>query len=128
MNIKLLTNFLIALSLLTFSLLGHAGSVKTGEFTGASDHITTGKVSIVTTPDGYAVVLGADFSLDGAPDPKVGFGKNGKYDTNTQMGKLISKTGEQAYIVPASVKIKDYNEVYIWCEKFSVPLGVASIK
>ncbi len=128
MNKKFLTSLLIALPLLAFSLFGHAGSVKTGEFTGASDHITTGKVSVVKTPEGYAVVLGADFSLDGAPDPKVGFGKDGKYATEAQLGHLISKNGEQAYIVPASVNVKDFNEVYIWCEKFSVPLGVATIK
>jgi hypothetical protein len=127
-NLKFIASLLIALPLIVFSLSSHAEKVKTGEFTGASDHITSGQVSVVKTPDGYAVVLGSDFSLDGAPDPKVGFGKDGKYDIKAQLGHLISKDGQQAYVVPASVNPKDYNEVYIWCEKFNVPLGVATIK
>ena len=45
-----------------------------GTFTGASDHITTGGVKIIKTANGGAVViLDSDFSLDGAPDPRVGF-------------------------------------------------------
>ena len=100
-----------------------------GTFTGASDHITTGGVKIIKTANGGAVViLDSDFSLDGAPDPRVGFGKDGKYVAATDLGKLGNLTGVQVYIVPASVNVDDFNEVYIWCRKFSVPLGVASLK
>ncbi len=100
-----------------------------GTFVGASKHITTGKVTIIKTDAGGAVViLDKDFVLDGAPDPRVGFGKNGKYDKSTDLGKLEKIKGLQAYVVPASVNPADYNEVYIWCRKFSVPLGVAKVK
>lgn len=100
-----------------------------GTFTGASKHITTGGVSIVKTKSGGAVViLDTNFSLDGAPDPRVGFGKDGKYDSASDLGVLNHKTGLQSYVVPAGVDVSKYNEVYIWCRKFSVPLGVAAIK
>jgi hypothetical protein len=100
-----------------------------GSFTGASDHITTGGVSIVKTANGGAVViLDSNFSLDGAPDPRVGFGKDGKYVDASDLGELTQIEGLQVYIVPASVNVDDFNEVYIWCRKFAVPLGVASIK
>ena len=96
---------------------------------GASDHITTGGVSIVKTANGGAVViLDSDFSLDGAPDPRVGFGVDGAYKDASDLGELTSKTGVQVYIVPPSVNVDDFNEVYIWCRKFSVPLGVAALK
>lgn len=99
-----------------------------GSFTGASDHITTGGVSIVKTANGGAVViLDSNFSLDGAPDPRVGFGKDGKFVDASDLGALTQKEGLQVYIVPASVNVDDFNEVYIWCKKFAVPLGVASI-
>lgn len=127
-NIKFIASLLVALPLIVFSLSSHAEKVKAGEFTGASDHITTGQVSVVKTSDGYAVVLGSDFSLDGAPDPKVGFGSNGKYEPKAKLGELVSNNGAQTYIIPTSVDFKKYNEVYIWCEKFNVPLGVAKIK
>ena len=103
-------------------------TVAKGEFVGKSDHITTGAVTIKKVANGYLVKLGKDFSLDGAPAPRVGFGKDGKYDTNAQLGELVSKTGQQVYLIPANVNVSDYNEVYIWCEKFSVPLGVATLK
>ncbi|MEM9762380.1 MAG: DM13 domain-containing protein [Pseudomonadota bacterium] len=98
-----------------------------GTFTGASNHITTGGVSIVETSAGKVVLLAADFSLDGAPDPRVGLGKDGEYDEATDMGELRSITGLQAYAVPDGVDVSGYNEVYIWCRKFSVPLGVATL-
>lgn len=107
-------------------MAAYAGNQK-GTFTGASDHITTGGLTIVKTADGGAVViLDSDFSLDGAPDPRVGFGKDGAYAEATDLGALQNLTGVQVYVVPASVNVDDFNEVYIWCKQFSVPLGLAS--
>jgi hypothetical protein len=103
-------------------------AVAKGSFVGASDHITTGGVSIIKTANGGAVViLDTNFSLDGAPDPRVGFGKDGKFVDASDLGKLVNNDGLQAYVVPPSVNVDDFNEVYIWCRKFAVPLGVASL-
>lgn len=106
----------------------HGGKVKKGEFVGKSDHITTGTVKVKKVANGYVVKLAENFSLDGAPAPRVGFGKDGKYDESAQLGTLVSIKGKQVYVVPASVDVSKYNEVYIWCEQFSVPLGVAKLK
>lgn len=100
-----------------------------GAFRGASNHVTSGGVSVVKTAKGGAtVVLGTDFSLDGAPDPYVGFGSNGRYDKRASLSKLGSNKGKQVYKVPSNVDASKYNEVYIWCRKFGVPLGVATLK
>lgn len=99
-----------------------------GTFTGASRHVTTGMVSVVKNSDGTATVtLHEDFFFDGAPDPRVGFGKSGKYIAASDLGKLKTNTGAQTYVVPASINVDDFNEVYVWCRKFSVPLGVAAL-
>ena len=99
-----------------------------GTFTGLSDHITTGGVSIVTTAEGTTVVLlDEDFSLDGAPEPSVGFGINGEYVAASDLGDLQNLNGLQAYVVPANINVADFDQVYIWCDQFSVPLGVAAI-
>ena len=113
----------------TFVIPASADTVAaTGTFTGASDHITTGGVSIIKTSNGGAVViLDSNFSLDGAPDPKVGFGVDGKFIAASDLGELTKKDGLQVYVVPASVNVDDFNEVYIWCEEFAVPLGVAAL-
>ena len=100
----------------------------TGTFVGASDHITTGGVTITKHADGSATVtLADDFSLDGAPDPRVGFGKDGTYVEGTDIGLLKALKGGQSFTVPASVNVDDFNEVYIWCLKFAVPLGIAKL-
>ncbi|MDG1470079.1 MAG: DM13 domain-containing protein [Ascidiaceihabitans sp.] len=98
-----------------------------GSFTGASGHATSGDVRVVTTKDGRTVVLLSDnFSFDGAPDPQISFGKGGKHDVSTLMGKLVSNNGKQHYEVPAGVNVADYTDVFVYCVKFNVPLGVAS--
>ena len=100
----------------------------TGAFTGANDHITTGDVSIVRTADGGAVIiLESNFTLDGAPQPNVGFGIDGEYVSATDLGDLAQNTGRQVFVVPASVNIDDFNEIYIWCAEFDVSLGVAPL-
>ncbi|WP_299153796.1 DM13 domain-containing protein [uncultured Tateyamaria sp.] len=129
---KFFSTALIAITAATISfspvLAGDHSSVASGTFTGASDHITTGGVQIIKTADGGAVViLDTDFSLDGAPDPRVGFGNDGTYVDVTDLGELQQLTGLQIYIVPPTVNVDDFNEVYIWCKQFSVPLGVAGI-
>lgn len=113
---------------LLVSVVSPASADVSGSFTGASGHVTSGGVTIAKNADGTATVtLASNFSLDGAPDPRVGLGKNGKYRKGTDLGALKSKDGGQSYIVPANVNIDDLNEVYIWCRQFSVPLGVARV-
>jgi hypothetical protein len=120
----------LAIVFLAMPFGAQAGSkvVAAGKFVGASDHVTTGGVSIIKTDSGTIVVLEPDFDFDGAPDPKLGFGKNGTYDPNSKIAHLGSDKGYQIYSVPASIDPGSYNEFYVWCEKYSVPLGVAALK
>lgn len=98
------------------------GHGRIGKFKGASNHVTTGRVEVLKG----SVELMSDFSFDGAPDPKVAFGKDG-YDKTTLMGPLTNSSGASSYQIPAGINPNDYNEVWIWCEKFNVPLGVAKL-
>ncbi len=98
-----------------------------GEFRGKSGHAASGGVSVVKTATGAVVVLGPDFKFDGAPDPKLGFGKNG-YVKSTQFSPLKSNNGKQTYEIPATIDPADYTEIWVWCEKYSVPLGVATLE
>ena len=103
-----------------------AGGAK-GTFEGRSKHVTSGSVKVVKSGDRYIVELGDDFSLDGGPDPRVAFGKDGKYDPDSKLGALLHLTGKQQYAVPPTMDVSKYNEVYIWCDVAGVPLGVAAI-
>jgi len=115
-------------ALIAFGPVTAAYSDTSGTFTGASDHVTKGGVTITKNDDGTATVtFDQNFSLDGAPDPRVGFGKDGAFISVADLGELKNLNGAQSYIVPASLNIDDYNELYIWCLKFAVPLGVAEL-
>ena len=102
-------------------------AVSSGIFSGRSDHITTGKVTLEKTATGYQLSFAADFSLDGAPDPVVAIGNNGVYTKANKLGSLKDKTGQQIYTLPASFTPGQFSQVYVWCEKFDVPLGIADL-
>lgn len=120
------TAILLAGLIVSPASMGMAGEGG-GNFTGASGHKTSGAVQVVKTAAGWEVHLKDDFSLDGAPDPRVGFGASGKFADATDFEALRSKTGAQIYQVPAGIDPTPFNEVYIWCRQYSVPLGVAQI-
>jgi len=96
-------------------------------FEGRSQHVTTGFVNIVRKADGYYAELQDDFSLDGAPDPVLGFGTNGEYVAASKFSSLKSITGAQSYKLGEDFNPEAYDTIFVWCEKFSVPLGVASL-
>ena len=101
---------------------------KSGTFKGLSKHVTKGGVSIVKTQTGYIAFLENNFSLDGAPAPTLGFGKDGKFDPQTEFTKLQNIKGAQVYAIPAGINPENFNEFYVWCADFTVPLGVAKLK
>lgn len=122
----MIKSIFLVLFLVAYLPLSSASEViKSGQFEGRSDHETSGGVSIIVTDGQTLLVLEEEFSLDGAPDPKIGFGKNG-FDSATLFSKLEDKAGAQVYVIPASIDVSEFNEVYIWCEKFDIPLGVAA--
>ena len=100
-----------------------------GSFVGDAGHVTTGSADVFKHNGGWFVRLGPDFSLDGGPDPKVALGNKalGGYQRGTILGKLTSLNGEQVYALKPGLDIGNYDQVYIWCEQFSVPLGHADL-
>lgn len=99
------------------------GHGRLGTFTGVNNHVVTGTAEIA----GNQINLLDDFTFDGAPDPKVALGKDGAYDPATISGLLENYNGASSFVVPDGISTDDYNEVWIWCERFNVGLGVAPI-
>lgn len=133
---RLLSTTLLSAIALTFVIAAsapfspaQAGElIASGTFSGQSDHITSGKITIEKDGDRTIVTLHDDFSLDGAPSPTLGFSKDGSFDETTEFAKLESLTGQQRYEVPASILVSAYDAFTVWCGKFSVPLGSAKLK
>lgn len=101
--------------------------IASGSFSGRNDHVVTGAVQIVNVDGAYFLRLGPGFTLDGAPDPRIGFGRSGEYDTTTTFTDLAEIKGEQTYRLPDGFELGTLNEATIWCDDFSVALGVAPL-
>ncbi|MEM9147907.1 MAG: DM13 domain-containing protein [Pseudomonadota bacterium] len=106
------------------ALAGGAGS---GTFTGQSNHETRGAVTVVKAQGGWEIHLEDSFWFDGAPDPRVAFGTDGKFAKGTDFEPLRENAGKQVYKVPAGIDPESFDTVVIWCRKFSVPLGYAKL-
>ena len=127
---RTLTAALLAVTLVVpFALTdAQAGQKSRGSFVGENNHTVSGGVAIVRHEDWFAVKLGRDFFLDGAPDPKVGFGQDGRFVDGTLIGALQANTGAQLFPIPAGMDVSDFDTIFIWCEKFSVSLGKATLR
>ena len=105
-----------------------ADAIYTGTFKGAGGKKSSGNFEIFKKGGKTFITLKSNFRLSSVPDPKLAFG-NGKYKKGTiYTGKLKSLKGEQTYEIPARLDPAKFSQVWIWCEKFSVPLAVAEIK
>lgn len=113
-----------AATLVTPAFAGDKG--RSGKFTKKNNYSVGGSAELVQEGDSYVVKLSDDFTFGNAPDPKIALGRNG-YDKNTLMGLLKSNKGASSYQVPASINANDYNEIWIWCEQYNVPLAVAPL-
>ena len=100
-----------------------------GSFVGENDHVVKGTADIFRYKGGWFVHLGKDFSLDGAPDPKVALGKStqGGFQPDAVLAKLDRLDGEQIYALKSGLNIGNYDQVYIWSEKLNVTLGRADL-
>ena len=119
----------LAVAIASIIAIGSAQAqvLKSGTFRGAGGHKTSGQVSIVKSGGRTKIVLAKNFRLDGAPDPKLAFG-NGKYVRGTIFAKLRRIRGKQEYVVPKRLNPAKFSQVWLWCERYNVPLGVANIR
>lgn len=116
-------NFIAVLLGATAAPAFAGGHGRLGTWEGINGHTVTGTAEIA----GSSVNLLSDFVFDGAPDPKIALGKDGVYDPATIMGPLENFEGASQFTAPEGIDTSDYNEVWVWCEEFSVGLAIAPI-
>jgi hypothetical protein len=110
----------------TFPAPQKAQVLRAGTFKGVSTYRAQGEIQIVSSGGVTKIILPQNFSVSGVPDPKIGFGNNG-YKAGTLFAKLKRNSGTQEYVVPATVDLSKFNEVWIWCERFSIAVAVARL-
>ena len=117
---------LVALAAVSVSPAYAADVLKSGTFMGVSKHTSSGAVEIVKDGDTIKVVLKSDFKLQEAPAARLAWGKDG-YKAGTIFAKLDKFGGAQEYVIPAGTDLAQFNEFWLWCEKFNVGLAVAKL-
>ena len=118
----------IAAATLSFIQPAAAEPLGAGAFSGASSHTTSGSVTVSKQGGRYVIDLGADFSLDGAPDPYVALGAGNKPLEGGLGAVLASNKGAGRYVIDATAALDGADQVIIWCKKYAVPLGIAAIQ
>ena len=98
-------------------------SMRTGALKGSdAEHPASGNIIV----DGGVIKL-ADVNITEAPDGRVILAKNYDEGQSVRCGKLEGFTGSHEYAIPAGTNADDFDTVVIWCDQFSVPIGLAKL-
>ncbi|NIK60479.1 DM13 domain-containing protein [Kribbella shirazensis] len=102
------------------------------------EHRTSGKVAVIALPDGSRILRIENLDTSDGPDLKVWLsdakvtpGRAGWHvfdDGSYQnLGDLKGNHGNQNYVIPAGVKLESFRSVAIWCDRFNVSFGAATL-
>ncbi len=124
---------LAAASTVAFGATPALAGARKGTFSGRKGYQASGTVKVKKKDGKTKVVLSDNFVFDptnkNPPDIKIGFGNGEQYAKGSKIhNKLTKKKGASTFVVPAGIDTDKYNEVYVYCEKFSVILAVAKLK
>lgn len=98
-------------------------------------HRGSGKVQVLVSQAGAALLRFTDFDVTNGPDLEVWLVKdpNPKKSADVSdsewlsLGPLRGNKGDQTYVIPKGTDIAKWGSVIIWCEQFSVLFSVATL-
>ncbi len=108
-------------------------SVAAGSFASAA-HPTMGTATIYKLDDGSRILRLTDFATSNGPKVHVVLADhpitgNAVEDAKSvDLGDLKGNTGNQNYPIPANVDLRQVKAVAIYCERFHVNFGAATLK
>src|SRR5215211_363256 len=102
------------------------------------EHATTGTVRVLQLADGSRVLRLENLDTSSGPlvkvwlsDAAVEAGRGGwhVFDDGEylDLGELKGNKGSQNYLFPRSANLDDYRSVSLWCDRFNVSFGAATI-
>lgn len=99
-----------------------------GTFVGQSGHRVAGTAVVVERPEGLLLVL-PELDAENGPDLQLYLSpeSGGSIDGGVYLEPLKGNQGTQTYELPAGIDLAALSNVVIWCERFSVPFGTASL-
>jgi hypothetical protein len=120
-----------------FALSSNPQPLYTGRFEGKA-HPTSGRATIYGGAGGMQYVRLTDFTTSNGPDVHVVLARSddkalsqnivtGQFD-NVELGVLKGNQGDQNYYLPASLDLKKYNVVVVYCERFHAIFGIGRLE
>lgn len=111
--------------------------VRRGNFI-SHEHQTSGTARVVRNPDGSHRLELVDLDTSNGPDLRVWLSDQPVRDGTkgwrvfddgqwVELGRLKGNKGNQAYAVPAGTDLDRLDSISIWCKRFSVSFGAASL-
>ncbi len=102
------------------------------------EHESSGTVRLVKLPDGSRALTLEDLKTSDGPDVHVWLavapvvaGEKGWYVfddlEHVDLGSLKGNLGNQVYAIPEGIDLDSYPSVTLWCERFSVSFGAATL-
>ena len=101
--------------------------ISSGTFEGRAGHAGTGTVNLIKSGSQTLLQFEGDFDITNGPDLFVHLGTGDEYSKEAQIEKLKGNRGEQIYVIPDSINVEDFDEVWVWCRAFSVPFVKATL-
>jgi hypothetical protein len=132
------TRIALALSILTSAAAPLAASAAPGALTSGAfvsgAHPTSGTATIYKLDDGSRILRLSNFSTSNGPKVHVILadhaitGNDVEDAKSVDLGDLKGNTGNENYTIPAGVNLGDVKSVAIYCERFKVNFGAATLK
>jgi hypothetical protein len=91
------------------------------------DHPTSGDALVITDGSEQRFLRFEDFVGDNGPDLNVYLRSADDPDDYLDLGDLKGNIGDQNYELPTDVDLSRYNVVDIWCVRFGVSFGTATL-
>ncbi|MBE9167987.1 DM13 domain-containing protein [Pleurocapsales cyanobacterium LEGE 06147] len=98
------------------------------------DHQTTGTVKIIEENGQKYLEFDEDFTTANGPDVQVILYRDNSIPVNIEeadyiaLSPLESFSGQQRYLIPEDINLKEYQAVGIWCQQFNVTFAYAALK
>ncbi len=106
---------------------GKMAAMRTGMLAGAGSHYAAGTAYLTKDQSGHMTLNLTEIRVDRVPDGRVYLAKQGDYRTGIELGKLTQFSGTVDFPIPGTVNLEEYDSVVIWCKKFNVEIGRASL-
>jgi len=98
-------------------------------------HATSGRAEVLDLGDGRRLLRLVDLRTSNGPDLFVYLsvtpadGQRDTFDDNfASLGRLKGNLGNQNYEIAASVDLRRYRSVVIWCRRFTYAFGAAPLR